>query len=56
VRNATLRRNRVGGHHGRFPITSTAGDAVAKLIIQLVRAGDGDPERLCGGGLDVLRK
>jgi hypothetical protein len=30
------------------PITSNAGDAVAKLIIQLARAGEGDPERLCG--------
>jgi hypothetical protein len=30
--------------------------AVAQLIIQLARAGEGDPARLCGGGLDVLRK
>jgi hypothetical protein len=37
-------------------ITSNASDAVAKLIIQLARAGEGDPERLCAGGLDVLRK
>jgi hypothetical protein len=39
-----------------IPITSNAGNAVAKLIIQLARAGEGDPERLCAGGLDVLRK
>jgi hypothetical protein len=39
-----------------IPITSNAGDALAKLIIQLARAGEGDPERLCAGALDVLRK
>jgi hypothetical protein len=27
----------------------------ARMIIQLARAGEGDPERLCAGGLDVLR-
>ena len=26
------------------------------LIIQLARAGEGDPERLCVGALNVLRK
>jgi hypothetical protein len=30
--------------------------AVAKLIIQLTRAGEGDPGGLCAGALDVLRK
>jgi putative ABC transport system substrate-binding protein len=38
-----------------IPITSNAGDAVVELIIQLARAGEGDPERLCAGALDVLR-
>jgi hypothetical protein len=28
----------------------------SQLIVQLARAGEGDPARLCGGGLDVLRK
>ena len=39
-----------------IPIIFNAGDAVAKLIIQLARAGEGDPERLCAGALDVLRE
>ena len=57
-------RRRLFGSGGQaatttIPIIVNAGDAVAKLIIQLARAGESDPKRLarlCAGALDALRK